>query len=309
MNSISDRGHRLPALEPYPARKDSGVDGLGEVPTHWEVRRIGQIGSLFKGSGGTKEDAVPDGMPCVRYGDLYTHHEFFVRKAKSCIPEEHAARYTEIRYGDVLFAGSGETIDEIGKSAVNLIQGPACCGGDVIVLRLRIQAKAEFLGYATDCAYAAHQKARMGRGFTIMHIYRSELKHLYVALPPLAEQAAVVRFLDHVDRRIRRYVRAMRRLVGAAASQTGRATSLVDEYRTRLIADVVTGKLDVREAAAGLPEVDSVAAEDDGVDDVDPAEASGVSEPEPAATGTAHDAAEDGMLGERDHEVGQEGRP
>ena len=269
MNSISDREHRLPALRPYPTRKDSGVDGLGEVPTHWDVRRLGQIGSLFKGSGGTKDDAVPDGVPCVRYGDLYTHHEFFVRKAKSCVPEEHAARYTEIRYGDVLFAGSGETIDEIGKSAVNLIRGPACCGGDVIVFRPHVQARAAFLGYATDCANAAHQKARMGRGFTVMHIYRSDLKYLYIAVPPLAEQAAIVRFLDHVDRRIRRYLRAMRRLVGAAASQTGRGTSLVDEYRTRLIADVVTGKLDVRAAAAHLPEVDSAAIEDDGVDPAD----------------------------------------
>ena len=306
MNSISDRGHRLPALRPYPTRKDSGVDGLGEVPTHWDVRRLGQIGSLFKGSGGTKDDAVPDGVPCVRYGDLYTHHEFFVRKAKSCVPEEHAAGYTEIRYGDVLFAGSGETIDEIGKSAVNLIRGPACCGGDVIVFRPHVQARAAFLGYATDCANAAHQKARMGRGFTVMHIYRSDLKYLYIAVPPLAEQAAIVRFLDHVDRRIRRYLRAMRKLVGAAASQTGRGTSLVDEYRTRLIADVVTGKLDVREAAAGLPDVDSVATEDDGDDR---AETSIVSEPEPTAAGTAHVGAEDGMRGERNHEAGQEGRP
>lgn len=309
MNSISDRGHRLPALPalgPYPARKDSGVDELGEVPTHWDVRRLGQIGSLFKGSGGTKDDAVPDGVPCVRYGDLYTHHEFFVRKAKSCVPEEHAARYTEIRYGDVLFAGSGETIDEIGKSAVNLIRGPACCGGDVIVFRPHVQARAAFLGYATDCANAAHQKARMGRGFTVMHIYRSDLKYLYIAVPPLAEQAAIVRFLDHVDRRIRRYLRAMRRLVGAAASQSGRGTSLVDEYRTRLIADVVTGKLDVREAAAGLPDIDSVATEDDGDDR---AETSIVSEPEPTAAGTAHVGAEDGMRGERNHEAGQEGRP
>ena len=201
------------AMRPYSAYRDSGVDCLGEVPAHWEVKRLGQIGNLFKGGGGTKDDAVPDGVPCVRYGDLYTHHEFFVRDAKSCVSEERAARYTAIRYGDVLFAGSGETIDEIGKSAVNLIHGPACCGGDVIVFRPHVQARAEFLGYAMDCAYAANQKARMGRGFTVMHIYRSELKHLYVALPPIPEQVAIVRFLDHVDRRIRRYVRARRKLI------------------------------------------------------------------------------------------------
>ena len=292
---------------PYSAYKPSGVEWLGEIPARWTVKRLGQIGSLFKGSGGTKDDAVPDGVPCVRYGDLYTHHEFFVRDAKSCVSEERAARYTAIRYGDVLFAGSGETIDEIGKSAVNLIHGPACCGGDVIVFRPHVQARAEFLGYAMDCAYAANQKARMGRGFTVMHIYRSELKHLYVALPPIPEQVAIVRFLDHVDRRIRRYVRAMKKLVGAAANRTDRETSLIGEYRTRLIADVVAGKLDVREAAAGLPDVDSAAVGDD-VDDGDPAEAPGVSNPERAAAGAEHDTVANVMLDERNHPAGREER-
>jgi type I restriction enzyme S subunit len=51
---------------------------------------------------------------------------------------------------------------------------------------------------------------------------------------------------------------------------TGRGASLLDEYRTRRIADVVTGKLDVREAAAGLPEVDSLAAEDEPDDGSNP---------------------------------------
>ena len=500
------------SLRPYPKYTPSGVAWLGEVPAHWEVKRLGQIGNLFKGGGGTKDDAVPDGVPCVRYGDLYTHHEFFVRDAKSCVSEERAARYTAIRYGDVLFAGSGETIDEIGKSAVNLIHGPACCGGDVIVFRPHVQARAEFLGYAMDCAYAANQKARMGRGFTVMHIYRSELKYLYVALPPISEQVAIVHFLDHVDRRIRRYVGAKQKLIAVLEEQkqaviqqavtgridvrTGRpypkykpsgvewlghvpenwqvwrskrvfvprrelarpddiqlsatqaygviaqeeyekrvgrkvvrilqhleqrqhvevddfvismrsfqgglekawetgcirssyivlqpATRLIvgyfgrlfkstgyvtalrstanfirdgqdlnfenfcrvdlpfppieeqqmisvvldrtvvgidsaierwrrqidllGEYRTRLIADVVAGKLDVREAAAGLPDVDSAAVGDDGDNDVNPAEAPGVPDPERITAGAEHDAAADVMLDERNHPAGREER-
>jgi len=53
--------------------------------------------------------------------------------SRTCVTEEKATDYVPIRFGDVLFAGSGETIEEIGKSAVNLILGPACCGGDVII--------------------------------------------------------------------------------------------------------------------------------------------------------------------------------
>ena len=114
------------ALKPYPDYKASGVDWLGDVPSHWEVRPLGRIGRFSKGSGGTKKDESAHGIPCIRYGDLYTQHQFFITESRTFVTRRLAANYTPIRYGDVLFAGSGETIEEIGKSAVNLIRGPAC---------------------------------------------------------------------------------------------------------------------------------------------------------------------------------------
>jgi len=220
-------------LKPYPATKDSGVEWLGKVPEHWEVRQLGRIGRFSKGNGGTKEDEVAEGVPCVRYGDLYTQHRFFVRNSRTCVTEEKAADYTPILHGDVLFAGSGETIEEIGKSAVNLISGPACCGGDVILFRPSMEVDANFLGYATDCPQAAYQKSCMGRGITVMHIYGDELKYMYVGLPPLPEQAAIVRYLDHVDRRVRRFVRAKQKLIG-----------LLEEQKQAIIHRAVTRGLD-----------------------------------------------------------------
>ena len=221
MNSASEL-QVAPVLAPYPAYKDSGVEWLGNVPAHWDVRHLGRIGRLFKGGGGTKEDERDSGVPCVRYGDLYTRHQFFIGGSRACVtPELAATVYTPLRYGDVLFAGSGETIDEIGKSAVNLIPGSACCGGDVIVFRPSIRAHARFLGYLSDCPASARQKACMGRGFTVVHLYSSDLKYLALALPPVPEQAAIARFLDYADRRIRRHIRAKQKLV-----------SLLQEERT-----------------------------------------------------------------------------
>ena len=80
-------------LKPYPAMKETGVEWLGEVPEHWKVRQLGRIGRLSKGNGGTKEDEVADGVPCVRYGDLYTQHRFFIRNSRACVTEENAADY------------------------------------------------------------------------------------------------------------------------------------------------------------------------------------------------------------------------
>ena len=223
-------------LKRYPETKHSGVQSLEKVPAHWEVRQLGRVGRFFKGSGGTKEDDSEDGVPCIRYGDLYTRHRFFITESRACVaPEVAGAAYTPLRYGDVLFAGSGETIDEIGKSAVNLILGPACCGGDVIIFRPSIDVDARFLGYATDCPQAVYQKACMGRGFTVVHIYGSELKYITVALPPLPEQAAIVHFLDHADRRIRRYIRAKQKLI-----------ALLEEQKQATIHQAVTGQVDVR---------------------------------------------------------------
>ena len=217
----------------YPAYKDSGVAWLEAVPAHWEVRQLGRLGSFSKGGGGTKEDAVEAGVPCVRYGDLYTQYRFFIERTKTCVSPEKALAYTPIHYGDVLFAGSGETIEEIGKSAVNLLTEPACCGGDVILFRPSISVDAKFFGYATDCPQATFQKACMGRGFTVMHIYASELKYLSVVLPPLAEQRTIAAFLDAETARIDTLV----------AKQTALIATL-QEKRRALISHVVTKGLD-----------------------------------------------------------------
>ena len=208
---------------------------LGVVPDHWKVRRLGQIGKLLKGGGGSKDDDVPSGVPCVRYGDLYTKHDSFIQTSQSFVSTERAAEYTSIRFGDVLFAGSGETIDEIGKSAVNLMTERACCGGDVILFRATRQLDARYLGYATACRPAATQKATMGRGITVMHIYRPQLKRLTLALPPVPEQRAIARFLDHADRRIRRYILAKQQLIAA-----------LEELKRAIIHRAVTGQMDVR---------------------------------------------------------------
>lgn len=220
-------------LKPYPAYKDSGVPWLGDVPEHWEVVPISRIGQLFKGNGGNKEDEVPSGVPCVRYGELYTRYEFFIRSTKACVAADRAASYTPIQYSDVLFAASGETIEDIGRSAVNLLNEAACCGGDILLLRPEVTVNPIFLGYVADAAPSKHQKGGMGRGFTVVHIYASQLKRLMISLPPLSEQSAIVRYIDYMDRRIRRYIHAKQKLI-----------RLLEEQKQAIIHRAVTRGLD-----------------------------------------------------------------
>jgi type I restriction enzyme S subunit len=213
--------------------KETEVSWLREVPAHWQHVQLGRIGRFSKGSGGTKEDEVPDGVPCIRYGDLYSKYGSFITNAHSFVDPERVTDYTPVRFGDLLFAGSGETLDEIGKSAVNLIQSDVVCGGDVVIFRPNRVILPRFLGYAADCPSSIYQKACMGRGTTVMHIYADELKYLHIALPPIAEQAAIVRFLDYADRRIRRAIRAKRKLI-----------ALLNELKQSVIHRAVTRGLD-----------------------------------------------------------------
>ena len=80
----------------------------------------------------------------------------------------------------------------------------------------------------------------------------TQVRKQQLPFPPLSEQAAIARYLEAADRRSQCHI-----------SATQRQIALLKEYRTRLIADVVTGKLDVREAAADLPETDPLAGDRD----------------------------------------------
>lgn len=231
-------------LKPYLATTDTGLPWLGPVPAHWAVLKARHIGRLLKGSGGSKDDEKEAGVPCVRYGQLYTTHHTFIRRPRTFVGHDRAVGYTPIHYGDVLFAASGEKVEEIGKSAVSLIEGRAVCGGDVIVLRPSIEVHSPFLGYAFDNRYASTQKAMMCRGTTIKHIYPDELRGLVVPFPPPSEQAAIVRFLDWANGRLERAIRAKRKVI-----------ALLGEQKQAIIHRAVTRGLDptVSLKPSGIP--------------------------------------------------------
>lgn len=186
----------------YPKYKDSGVEWIGEVPEGWSLLRLANAGNLVKANGGNKQDDSDGGVPCIRYGDLYTTYDLLIRNIKKFINPEVETDYTTIQYGDILFAASGETFEEIGKSAVNLTEIHACCGGDVVVLRPKKNIDPVFLGYATGSSSAQAQKTLMGKGFTVIHIYGDQLRNLVIAAPPEHEQQLIGAEVDRETARI-----------------------------------------------------------------------------------------------------------
>ncbi len=170
------------------------------IPSDWKVKSLGELGTFSKGKGILKEQVISEGLPCVRYGEIYTTHEFVIKEFKSYISESVAKESLEIISGDILFAGSGETVDEIGKAVAFIGNEKAFAGGDVIVLSTNDDVNCECLSFALETDFSRKQKRVLGQGNSVVHIYPRDLAKVKIPLPPLPEQKAIAHVLGLMDR-------------------------------------------------------------------------------------------------------------
>ena len=172
---------------------------VGIIPSDWEVELLGNIGSFKKGKNIPKSMLQSNGVPCVLYGEIYTKYNSHCSRLISKITIETAKNATEMKYGDILFAGSGETAEDIGKCFTYSGSEEAYAGGDVIVFTPK-DSDPIFLGFLLNSVNVNKQKAFMGQGSSVFHIYSSNLKNLIIPLPPTkTEQTAIATALNDAD--------------------------------------------------------------------------------------------------------------
>ncbi|MBU6173584.1 MAG: restriction endonuclease subunit S [Planctomycetes bacterium] len=167
----------------------------------WETKRLGDLGSFLKGSGVRKNEANSGDIPCVRYGEIYTHHNDYIRRFNSSISPAVAETATRMNYGDLLFAGSGETKAEIGKCVAYAHDIEAYAGGDIVILR-SINSVPVFMGYYCNTAAVAEQKTARGQGDAVVHISASALAGVQICVPEIHEQTAIATVLSDMDAEI-----------------------------------------------------------------------------------------------------------
>ncbi|MCA6379279.1 MAG: restriction endonuclease subunit S [Cytophagales bacterium] len=175
---------------------------LGRIPMEWEVRKLGDLGGFLKGKGILKEQLSEKGLPCIRYGEIYTIHDFVIKEFHSFISKEVAKESQPIFHNDILFAGSGETLEDIGKAVAYIGKEEAYAGGDVVILRTGKKNHSEYLSYVLNTDTANRQKRKLGQGHSVVHIYASDLADLIVPVPPLPEQQKIARILSTWDKAI-----------------------------------------------------------------------------------------------------------
>ncbi len=232
-------------LDPNVPLKPSGVQWLRDIPAHWEVRRLGYLATKF-GSGITPRGGATvyqeSGVPFLRSQNI--HFDGLRMKDVARIPpslhEELSSSHVEP--GDVLLNITGASIGRVCSVPDDFIEGNV--NQHVCIIRpkrshLLPGLLAAFLSIPMMQREIQFEQSGASReGLTLQSI-----RNFRVLIPPFHEQTAIVEHLDKATAGI-----------DAAIARARRRIELVQEYRTRLIADVVTGKLDVRDAAAQLPE-------------------------------------------------------
>ena len=233
--------------QPYPAYKPSGIEWLGDVPTHWQVLRLGRVINLkvgfpFKSDDFTQSEEDMRLLRGINVAPGRLRWDDVVRW-----PADDVATFSEfsIGVGDIILGmdrpiiGNGIRVAVASKSDVPslLLQRVACIRPHpeslVREFAFLILSSKNFVNYLSP----------IFTGISVPHLSPQQIKEFWISVPNIAEQKVII---THLTSRLS--------AIQSATERTQRQIDLLHEYRARLIADVVTGKLDVRAAAAALPE-------------------------------------------------------
>ena len=232
VNRVVTRG-----LDPNARLKPSGVDSIGDVPEHWDVGPVKR--AFLSMDYGISASASDSGsIRLLTMGHL--------NDGRVIVPDEggvdFVAPHLLLQRGDLLFnrTNSQELVGKVGLFVGH--DTPVTFASYLVRMRPHPSHEPEYLNLAINGASFMSRARREA----IPSLHQSNLNptrfgRIHIALPSKEEQCAILRAIQKETASL-----------GAAIARARRQMELVQEYRTRLIADVVTGKLDVREAAAQL---------------------------------------------------------
>ena len=243
---------------PYPAYTDSGIEWLGAVPAHWDVRRSKRVfrPRTERARPGDTQLSATQTHGVIAQAD---YEERIGRKVTKILRHLDQRRHVEVDDFVISMRSFQGGLERAWRSG--------CIRSSYIVLQAATELTIGYFGHlfkSVGYIRALQSTAnfiRDGQDLNFENFCRVD-----VPFPPVEEQRQIARAVDREMNHIASSIERSRRQIGS-----------LHEYRARLIADVVTGKLDVREIAAGLPDLDLLAAEQDPDDDLNQHPGSGAS--------------------------------
>ncbi len=233
-------------LAPDVPLKDSGIPWLGQIPAHWEIRRVKQATQILRGkfSHRPRNDAsLYDGpYPFIQTGAVAKAKKF-ITNYKQTLNQKGLSVSKMFPAGTLVMTIAANIGD------VAILNFDACFPDSIVGFVPAGKIDRDYLYLAFCCMKP--ELLREAPVNTQGNLNVERIGAMGIPLPSLEEQTGIVRYVDSETSSL-----------GSVVSRIEREIELLREYRTRLIADVVTGKLDVREAAAHLPEVESAPADE-----------------------------------------------
>lgn len=227
-------------IVPNVEMKDSGIEWLGVIPKHWEVKKLKQIFNSSKGLTITKENLESEGIPCVNYGEIHSKFGFEVdidkHQLKYVNPTYLESDYKSlIQTGDFVFADTSEDVSGAGNFTYLKSNHEIFAGYHTIILRAQVDIESRYFAYQFDSIPYRTQIRQSVKGIKVFSITQGILKNTSLWIPQLNEQKQIIDFLDIETNRI-----------VSLKNSAVKEIELLKEYKTALISEVVTGKVDIR---------------------------------------------------------------
>ena len=153
---------------------------------------------IYRGNGIKREEVRETGIPCVRYGEIYTDYGISFEKTKSYTDENLITNKKYIDYGDILFAITGESVEEIGKSTAYIGKEKCLVGGDILVMKHKQDPV--YLSYVLSTENAQKQKSKGKIKSKVVHTNATDIGEIEIPLPPLEVQKRIVEVLDNFEK-------------------------------------------------------------------------------------------------------------
>ena len=226
---------RAVGLDPYPKRKSSGVEWIGDIPEHWNTAFISRIAETIQtgpfGSQLHAEDYIEGGIPVINPSHLTTN--YIVPDEQSTIDESTAQRLTRHRFliGDIVMARRGEIgrCGVVGSREVGWI-----CGTGSFIIRLKECDASYYAMIFSDTGFRQLLNLH-AIGATMANLNPEIVGKMLIPVPPPHEQAALAAYLNMEKVKYDTLVASIKI-----------AIERLQEHRTALITSAVTGKIDVR---------------------------------------------------------------
>ena len=206
-----------------------------DIPDSWEWVRIRSLGEIVRGSGIKRNETVQQGLPCVRYGELYTTYQTSFTSAVSFIAPDLYERCKHFSYGDVLMTLTGENKPDIAKAVAYLGTEPIAAGGD-LAFWTQHGMNPLFLSYIMASPYIIGRKVALATGDIIVHISGDKLGTILLPVPPLAEQERIVAHIREAELVIKNYA-----LMATALQKL--QDSFPEALKKSILQEAVQGKL------------------------------------------------------------------